>query len=106
MYIRFYSNAMLKLLISMLRSIKLVVNKKSLAIKPQELKCVPVILVRSGVYNVAIGSDGDDYSAIFFNKKGRFRRVSLLLFLMNYAEKRLSCLLFSFCGQQLENQAL
>ncbi|GES92660.1 hypothetical protein GLOIN_2v1598892 [Rhizophagus clarus] len=50
-------------------------HKKPLAIKPQELKCVPIIAVRSGVYNVAIGSDGDDYSAIFFNKKGIVRVV-------------------------------
>jgi hypothetical protein len=52
-------------------------HKKSLAIKPQELKCVPIIAVRSGVYNVAIGSDGDDYSAIFFNRKGIVRVVKV-----------------------------
>src|SRR4051794_21549060 len=44
-------------------------HKKSLAVKPQELKCVPIIVVRSGAYNVAIGSDGDDYSAIFLTGK-------------------------------------
>ncbi|RIA81931.1 hypothetical protein C1645_830851 [Glomus cerebriforme] len=52
-------------------------HKASLAIKPQELKCVPIIAVRSGVYNVAIGSDGDDYSAIFFNRKGIVRVVKV-----------------------------
>lgn len=52
-------------------------HKKSLAIKPQELKSVPIIAVRSGVYNVAIGSDGDDYSAIFFNRKGIVRVVKV-----------------------------
>ncbi|CAI2184946.1 562_t:CDS:2 [Funneliformis geosporum] len=52
-------------------------HKKSLAIKPQDLKCVPIIVVRSGVYNVAIGSDGNDYSAIFFNKKGIVRVVKV-----------------------------
>ncbi|CAJ0753647.1 24830_t:CDS:2 [Entrophospora sp. SA101] len=53
-------------------------QKRQSIVTADNFQSVPTILVRSGVYNIAIGfSNGDDYSAIFFNKKCIVRVVKV-----------------------------